>query len=110
MAEFDGKCVFCGATDIDIPHVSACAFTYAKEKLSLSDVVVFSRLMRIVLVVKTYEAASREEQELMCVCVLCDEFDFIKIIHPICACCSGLYTTVRASKYIENLKTSKFIL
>lgn len=107
MAEFNGKCVFCGATDIDIPHVSACAVKYAKEKLSLRDIAVFSQLMRTVLVVKTYEAASKEEQSLMCVCVLCDEFDFIRTIHPICACCSGLYTTVRASKYIENLLAKK---
>lgn len=109
MPDFDGVCMFCGKTGIDISHVSACSFKDAKGKLEQRgfNVEVFVRLAKFISMAKTYEASAPDAQALMCVCILCGEFDFIKTIHPVCACCSGLHTTVRASKYIEELMVNK---
>lgn len=108
--EFDGVCLFCGKTGIDIAHMSACSFEDAKKKLVERDdgigVNALTHLFNAVLMVKTYENALPEDRALMYFCRICGGFDMATKIPPICPSCSGLHTTTSASKYIEELMTS----
>lgn len=104
--EFDGVCIFCGKTEVDIAHVSACSLEDAKEKLKGDDALngdLLTKLMQTISMIKTYEAATEEEQSLMYMCTHCRNWGFAPQTSPICPSCKSLYTVVPVSEYVIEL-------
>lgn len=102
---FNGVCLFCGAIDIDMAHVRACSLEDAKEKIEKNgdDVHALTKIVDVVTMVKTYEAALFAERVLMHTCTYCYAFGFNETIPAVCDRCHGLHTVVSVSAHIAGL-------